>query len=84
MVRGFQQREEIDYAATFASVVKYMSYKAIFALIIAKNWEIHKVDMKTAFLYCLIEGEVYVNQPHSYNDETARVGWQLRVLYGLK
>lgn len=31
VVRGFQQREGIDYAESFASVVKPMSYKAIFA-----------------------------------------------------
>ena len=63
VVRGFQQREGIDYAENFASVVKPMSYKAIFALAAAKNWEVHQMDVKTAFLYGLIEGEVYVRQP---------------------
>ena len=38
VVRGFQQREEIDYAETFASVIKPKSYKAIFALACANNW----------------------------------------------
>ncbi len=37
VVRGFQQREGIDYAETFTSVVKPMSYKAIFALSFANN-----------------------------------------------
>ena len=84
MVRGFQQRERIDYAETFASVVKPMSHKAIFALVCANNWEIHQIDIKTAFLYGLIEGEVYVNQPHGLNDGTIRVCQLLRALYGLK
>ena len=32
VVRGFEQKEGIDYNETFASVVKPMSYKAIFAV----------------------------------------------------
>ncbi len=84
MVRGFQPRERIDYTETFVLVVKPMSYKAIFALSFANNWEIHQMDVKTPFLYCLIKGEVYVNQPHSFNNGTARVFRLLRALHGLK
>ena len=50
VVRGFEQREGIDYNETFASVVKLMSYKAIFAIAAANDWEIHQMDVKTAFL----------------------------------
>jgi hypothetical protein len=32
VVRGFEQQEGLDFHETFASVVKPMSYKAIFAL----------------------------------------------------
>lgn len=42
------------------------------------------MDVKTAFLYGLIEGEVYVNQPHGFNDGTAKICQLLRALYGLK
>ncbi len=84
VVRGFQQREGIDYTEKFASVVKPMSYKAIFALSFVNNWEIHQMNEKTAFLYCLIEGEFYVNQPPGFNDGTARVCRLLQALYCLK
>ena len=83
-MRGFQQREEINYAETFASVVKHMSYKAIFVLAYANNWEIHQIDVKTAFLYGLIKGEVYVNQSYRFNDGTAKVYQLLRALYKFK
>ncbi len=36
-----------------------------------------------AFLYCIIKGEVYVNQPYYFNDGTARVCQLLQTLYGL-
>lgn len=50
-----------------------MSYKTIFALVYTNNWEIYQIDIKTAFLYSLIEDEVYVNLPHGFNDRTIRV-----------
>ena len=84
VVRGFQQREGIDYAETFASVVKPMSYKAIFALAAAKNWEVHQMDVKTAFLYGLIEGEVYVRQPTGFDNQSGDVCKLRQALYGLK
>ena len=84
VVRGFQQRERIDYAKTFASMVKFMSYKAIFALSFANNWKIPQMDVKTALLYSLIEDEDYVNQRHGFKDGTARVCRPIRALYYLK
>ena len=59
-MRGFQQTEGIDYAETSSLEVKPMSYKAIFALAAANNWDVYQMDVKTVFLYGLIEGEVYV------------------------
>ncbi len=83
-MRGFQRKEGIDYAETFASVVKPMSYKVIFALAAAKNWEIHQMDVKTAFLYELIEGEVYVRQPTGFDNQSRQVCKLQKALYGLK
>lgn len=42
------------------------------------------MDIKNAFIYSLIEGEVYVNQPYGLNDRTARIYRLLRALYRLK
>ncbi len=84
VVRGFQQREGINIAEIFASLVKLMSYKAIFALAAAKHWEVHQMDVKTAFLYGLIEGEVYVQQPTGFDNRSGQVCKLRRALYGLK
>jgi hypothetical protein len=51
VVRGFEQRECLDFNDTFASVVKPMSYKLLFAIAAAKDLEIEQMDVKTAFLY---------------------------------
>ncbi len=58
VVRGFEQVEGLDYFETFASVVKPMSYKALFAIAAALDLEIEQMDVKTAFLYGKIRGHL--------------------------
>lgn len=48
-MKRFQQQKAIDYNGSFASFVKLISYKAIFAIAAALNWEIKQIDMKIAF-----------------------------------
>ena len=60
VVRGDQQKEGIDYTKTFATVVKPMSYKLIFAIVAALDQEIDQIDVKTAFLYRLVKETVYM------------------------
>lgn len=84
VVRGFTQEESIDYDETFASIVKPMSYKALFAIAAALDLEIEQMDVKTAFLYGYIGHEIYVEQPHHITDGTPRVCKLRKALYGLK
>lgn len=85
VVRGFEQREGSDYNDTFATVVKPMSYKAIFAIAAAMDYHIEQMDVKTAFLYGAIDEEIYVEQPTGFEqgepDEVCRLD---KALYGLK
>ena len=60
VVRGFKQREGLDYNETFATIVKPISYKALFALAAAYDLEIKQIDIKTAFLYGDINKKIYV------------------------
>ncbi len=85
VVRGFEQREGVDFSETFASVVKPMSYKAIFALAAALDWELEQMDVKTAFLYGNVEETICVTQPTGF--ETGGKGKVCKLkkaLYGLK
>jgi hypothetical protein len=82
VVRGFEQREGLDFHETFASVVKPMSYKAIFALAAAYDWEIEQMDVKTAFLYGDIDEDIWIDLPSGYGvSGTAKLK---KALYGLK
>lgn len=86
VVRGFEQREGLDYNETFASVVKPMSYKLLFALAAAYDLEIEQMDVKTAFLYGEMDVDIYLEQAEGFRSkERPDQVYKLRkALYGLK
>ena len=84
VVRGFQQREGIDFYETFATVVKPMSYKALFAIAAAYDLEIEQMDVKTAFLYGDVDTDIFIHQPIGFDDGSGRVCKLNKALYGLK
>ena len=85
MARGFSQKEGIDYEETFAPVARYTSIRAIMALASMMKWDLHQMDVKTAFLNGVIE-EVYIEQPQGFEVEDRRthVCKLKKALYGLK
>jgi len=52
----------------------------------ANGWELHQMDVMTAFLNGDLDEEVYMEQPDGYVDQTYsdEVCRLLQVLYGLK
>ena len=63
-----------------------MSYKLLFAIAAANDLEIEQMDVKTAFLYCYIDTEIYVEQPEGMGaiGESHKVCKLNKALYGLK
>lgn len=86
VARGFEQEYGVDFKETFASVVKPMSYRVLFAIACALNWQIDQMDVKTAFLYGKIDAEVYVELPPNLESKyPANSVCKLnKALYGLK
>ena len=60
VVRGFKQWKGLNYYKTFALVIKPISYKLLFVIAAANNFEIEQMDVKTAFLYGDIDTEIYM------------------------
>ena len=54
------QREELDYNEIFVLVVKFMSYKALFALAAALNWDLKQINVKIVFLYNAVKELIYI------------------------
>lgn len=90
VVRGFEQREGIDFEETFAPVAKFTTVRIMLALATHFDWEIEQMDVKTAFLYPEIEEEVYIRMPEGYkmfypqDKNVEGVARLVKTLYGLR
>ena len=52
---GFSQKEGEYYDETFASMARYTFIRAIISLVASMGWNLHQMDVKTAFLNGAIE-----------------------------
>jgi hypothetical protein len=81
VAKGFSQIPGQDFTQTFAPVAKWDSLRVILALATKFDWELHHLDVKTAFLNAKLDEEIYLEKP-----EIAGKGyWKLlKGLYGLR
>lgn len=84
VVRGYAQREGIDYGDVFAHVLRSDSLHTLFGLAAIYDWDIHGLDVVSAFLNGKVEEELYMRQIPGYEDGTNRVLRLIGSLYGLK
>jgi len=84
VVKGFHQREGVDFNEIYAPVSKYATLRALLACVAGQDWELHQLDVRTAFLQGELEEEVYVQQPPGYEERGGKVCRLRRALYGLK
>ena len=85
VVKGFHQREGIDYDEVFAPVSKYSTLRTVLAIAADLDLEIHQLDIKTAFLNGKLDEDVYIQQPPGYNYDNPDLACKLnKALYGLK
>ena len=66
VVKGFRQKEGIDYNETFAPTVRMKSIKLILAIAAIQDFEIKQLDFDTAFLNAGLDEEIYVKIPEGY------------------
>jgi len=63
VAQGFNQVPERDFDETWAPVPSSATTRALFAVAAAKAWEVHHVDVKTAFLNAKMDKEMYIKLP---------------------
>jgi len=63
VVRGFTQRLGIDYAETYAPVIRYELVRFLLSLAAKEDFELMQFDIKTAFLYGELNEEIYMELP---------------------
>ena len=50
VVKGYRQKEGLDYFDTYSPVTRITSIRMLIAIAAINNLEIHQMDVKTAFL----------------------------------
>ncbi|KAL8109176.1 hypothetical protein AgCh_025316 [Apium graveolens] len=66
VAKGYVQRQRVDYDEVFAPVTRLETVRLLLALAAKSNWEVHHLDVKSAFLNGFLQEEVYVSQPKGY------------------
>ena len=66
VVKGYNQQFGIDFEETFAPVARLDTIKLLFALAAQKQWKVHQLDVKSAFLNGFLKEEIYVEQPDGF------------------
>ena len=64
--KGFSQVQGVDYHETFVPVAKMESILLVLAISAFKHWEVHHMDVKSAFLHGDIHEEIYMNHTKGY------------------
>jgi hypothetical protein len=85
VVKGFQQKERIDYTNIFSPVVKMTTIRIVLS-IVAADLHLEQLDVKTAFLHGELVEEIYMKQPQGFavQGKESLVCKLRRSLYGLK
>ncbi|PKI67064.1 hypothetical protein CRG98_012602 [Punica granatum] len=78
VAKGFIQVEGVDFNETFAPVAKLVTVRCLLAVVVAKGWEIHQMDVNNAFLLGDLEEEVYMRLPPGYSSQRPGVVCRLR------
>ncbi|CAI7785086.1 unnamed protein product, partial [Closterium sp. NIES-54] len=84
VIKGFQQRKRIDFQEVFAPVAKAPTLRLLLAAAAICGWKEEQMDVKTAFLYGVVDEEIYMKQPEGYDDGSGRVCRLNKAIYGLK
>ena len=66
VAKGYTEKEGIDYKETFSSVSSKDSFRTIMALVAHFDFELHQMDVKTAFLNGDIDETIYMVQPKNF------------------
>ena len=84
VIKGYTQVPGIDFTETFAPVTRFETLRIVLAIAAAKRLTLEQLDVTTAFLSAELYEDIYMEQPHGFNDNSGLHCKLLKSLYGLR
>ena len=85
VAQGFRQVKGIDFFESYSGVVKSMLWKGILSLCTRYDYEVHHVNIISAYLEAELKEEVWMQQPHGFeSDDPSQACLLKKAIYGLK
>nr|GEU89828.1 retrovirus-related Pol polyprotein from transposon TNT 1-94 [Tanacetum cinerariifolium] len=85
VIRGFSQKEGLDYKHTFSPVAKAVTVRVLIAIATTKGCPLHQLDVNNSFLHGFVEEQIYMKPPKWYTkaviDQVCKLN---KSPYGLK
>ncbi|KAL0408382.1 UNVERIFIED_CONTAM: Retrovirus-related Pol polyprotein from transposon RE2 [Sesamum radiatum] len=72
VAKGYTQRPRVDFEETYSPVAMAKSIRIMLAITAWYDYEIWKMDVKTAFLNGFVEEEIYMDQPEGFTSVERR------------
>ncbi|KAJ9567262.1 hypothetical protein OSB04_003228 [Centaurea solstitialis] len=66
VAKGYVQQKGVDFDEVYAPVTRLETVRLLLALSAQEGWQIHHLDVKSAFLHDDLQEEVYVCQPEGF------------------
>ncbi|WVZ89445.1 hypothetical protein U9M48_035852 [Paspalum notatum var. saurae] len=78
---GFVQQEGIDFEEVFAPMARMESVRLVLTLATTRGWNVHHMNVKSAFLNGELKEEVFVKQPRKalYGLRQAPRAWNVKL-----
>ena len=87
VAKGYHQRQGVDFEEVFTPVARWDTIRAaILALAAQGSWKVLQLDVKSVFLNCELNEDVYIDQPEGFEarETTGKIYKVNKALYGLK
>jgi hypothetical protein len=68
VAQGFSQVECLDFKEIFALVACLETIRIRLAFVASKGFKLYQMDMKSDFLNCVIQEEVFIRQPPGFEN----------------